>query len=91
VFVVFFYAFFIFDIYGDETGFKRAIWAPIIMIVLPLLIVWLFLKFYEPQKDVKQQPKITHLEDDFPIEMTDRASSSKITDDAASNNPLHFT
>jgi hypothetical protein len=88
VFVVFFYAFFIFDIYGDETGFKRAIWAPIIMIALPLLAMALPWNLLRKQTIKKLQSKSTNVEEDFPIEMTDRASMSR-NGTLLSENPMH--
>jgi hypothetical protein len=33
--VVFFYGFFIMEIYGDDVGMKRSVWAPVVMIVIP--------------------------------------------------------
>ena len=33
-----FYAFFVFDILGNEKGYAEALWAPIVMCVIPLCI-----------------------------------------------------
>lgn len=39
-FAAIFYSFFVFDTYGDAVGFKRAVWAPVLLCVTPPLI-WL--------------------------------------------------
>lgn len=37
-FAAVFYAFFVFDIYGDQVGLKKAIWAPVLLLATPYLI-----------------------------------------------------
>ena len=38
-FSAFFYGFFVFDIYGDAVGYKKALWAPALLVVWPLILL----------------------------------------------------
>lgn len=37
-----FYGFFLFDIYGDEAGWKRSCWIPLVMLFVPLVCIVYF-------------------------------------------------
>jgi hypothetical protein len=48
-FVVSFYSFFVFDIYGDDVGFKRAIWSLFSTIAIPLVFSFPF-RYYHARE-----------------------------------------
>jgi hypothetical protein len=67
---VFFYGFFIFDIYGDDVGMRRALWAPVVMVIAPLTVMAILLNQEKLKPMVHNVVrKSDHITEDSPIEL----------------------
>lgn len=83
-----FYGFFIFDIVGDDVGYRKALWAPISFILICVLvyIIPYCLRWYVVSTYVDAQVK-SYITDE--IELTPTQSSTDTTINAMHTNPIN--